>query len=361
MDTWEKTDNKFGLVRRAPVGTVAAVISYNFPLNFAARKIATAIAAGCPCILIPSQKSMLTASMLGEIIAEVQMPEGSVSIFPCDTFELEEILTDPRIKIFSYTGDVDTGWNLRSKAKNKKAILETGGMAIAVVDEKSDLEFAAKKCVRGAFSDSGQMYLSLQHILVHAEIYSQFVSEMIKQVQNIHVGDPDHEKTDIGPLIDEETADETMALIDEAITKGAKLLAGGKRDGNLVYPTVLVKTTPEMKISNRICFGPVVSISTFSKMGEAIHLINNIPFAVQVGIFSKEVDRIFTLFNSFEIGSMIVNDIPTFRADHVPYGGFKRFGLGKEGVRYNIDALMENKILVLNFDQVKDWKGFIDE
>ncbi|MFH1727624.1 MAG: aldehyde dehydrogenase family protein [Pseudomonadota bacterium] len=357
MDNWEISKNKIGIVTRIPLGVLLAVTPYNFPFYFISLKIASAIATGCPLILVPSSKTFLTASTLGEIIKDLSMPEGSINIFPCDGLELEEILSNPKIDIFSFTGNSQKGLYLKDKAKNKKIILETGGMACAIIDEYNDLNYAAERCAKGAFANAGQMYISLQKILINKDLYSEFTNEFMKEVQKIRVGDPSNPKTHYGPLIDDMATAKVMEIIEDAVSKGAKLIAGGKNQGNIIPPTIIIKTDKDMEIEKNVCFGPVVTLCPYNDMKEAVEMINCSQSSVQAGIFSENINRIFTYYNSLEMGSIIINDIPSFRADHMPYGGYKKSGLGQEGVKYNIDQLTQGKLLVLSFEHAPEWKG----
>jgi len=341
-------DHKEGLVRYFPVGLVAGISPFNFPLNLAVHKIAPALAAGCPIILKPSSSTPLSTLELARIFENTSLIRGSVSILPMTRETGNLLVTDPRIRLLSFTGSPDVGWAMKQQAGKKKVVLELGGNAGVIVTKSGRIEDAVLKCVTGAFSYSGQVCIHAQRIYVEQSVFDYFTRLFIDAVKALRSGDPMDKKTDISVMIDEANASRVEEWIAEAVSAGASILAGGKRQGAFVEPTVLTNTGPEMNVCAREIFGPVVTLESYATFEEAITRVNQSRFGLQAGVFTNNIDEMNRAFLELETGGVIINDVPTFRVDHMPYGGIKDSGLGREGVPYAIREMMEPRLLVKN-------------
>ncbi|MFZ5997346.1 MAG: aldehyde dehydrogenase family protein [Nitrospirota bacterium] len=343
------SEKRWGITRRFPAGPVFGITPFNFPLNLVSHKVAPAIASGNPVIIRPASATPTTALLLGEIVTEAGLPEGGISVVPSDTRIAEKIMMDERIKVLSFTGSASVGWSLKSKVQpQKKVILELGGNAGVIVDESADLEYAVKRCVTGAFSYVGQVCISVQRIYIHDRVYDVFVERFVSLVDKLRQGDPFSEETDIGPMIDVANSERAEAWISEAKDKGATVLTGGKRKGNFYAPTVLADTTTEMKVSCMEVFAPIVTVARIKDFDEGIRAVDSSVYGLQAGVFTSNIKHAFKAFESLEVGGVIVNDIPTYRVDHMPYGGVKQSGFGREGIRYAIEEMTELRLMVLN-------------
>lgn len=340
---------KEGLVRYFPVGLIAGIAPFNFPLNLAVHKIAPAIAAGCPIILKPSSKTPLSTLKLAEIIAETDLPAGAISILPMDRKTGNQLVTDDRFALLSFTGSPEVGWKMKSEAGRKKVVLELGGNAGVIVTESANIKESVSRCVNAAFSYSGQVCIHAQRLFIHRKIFETFSESFVKLVGELKTGNPDSVHTDISSMIDEENAIRVESWVNEAIQAGARCLAGGHRNGSYYPPTVLTNTRNEMKVCHREIFGPVVTLEPYETFDEAIKRINDTRFGLQAGVFTNKLDEMNHAFNHLKVGGVIINDVPTFRVDHMPYGGIKDSGLGREGVKYAISDMMEARILVKDF------------
>ncbi|MBF0328035.1 MAG: aldehyde dehydrogenase family protein [Nitrospirae bacterium] len=342
------TEKRWGLTRRFPCGTVFGITPFNFPLNLVAHKVAPALAAGNPIIIKPATKTPLTALLLGKAIVEAGLPDGCLSVLPCDSKLAENIVVDGRIKVVSFTGSAHVGWHLKSKVPYKKVLLELGGNAGVYVDEDTDIDYAVKRCLTGAFSFAGQVCISVQRIFLHQNIYHDFLKQFVALTQKLKTSNPMNENTDIGPIIDLENKKRIDAWISEAKAKGAKIVAGGESHGNLYQPTVLVNVRPFMKICCMEAFAPVVTVSMVDSFEDGLEAINDSIYGLQAGVFTRNIKKAFAAFESIEAGGVIINDVPSFRADSMPYGGVKQSGFGREGVKYAIEEMTELKLMVLN-------------
>jgi glyceraldehyde-3-phosphate dehydrogenase (NADP+) len=340
------------LVRREPIGPILGITPFNFPLNLAAHKIAPALAAGNAFVLKPAPQTPLTALLLGEILLGAGLPAGAVSVLPCDNAVAERMVADPRIAMLSFTGSAAVGWMLKAKCGKKRLALELGGNAGVIVEADADLAVAAQRCAAGGFGYAGQTCISVQRIFVQEAVYDPFLAELLERVAALKTGDPADEGTVVGPLIDEAAARRVEEWVAEAAAQGARVLAGGKRAGALVEPTVLTDVSPSMKVSCREVFGPVVTVSRYARFAEAIAALNDSAYGLQAGVFTRDTARIFRAYRDLDVGAVLANEIPTFRADHMPYGGVKDSGLGREGVRYAIEEMTERKLLVLNLKDI---------
>ena len=348
MDRAPGMDEHLGLTRRYPVGPVLGITPFNFPLNLVAHKVAPALAAGNPIVLKPAPQTPLTALLLGEVILAAGFPAGSFSVLPCDNQVAEQMVIDPRFKVLSFTGSAPVGWMLKSKAGKKRVVLELGGNAGVIVEADADLDVAAARCAQGGFTYSGQTCISVQRIFIQEKVYEPFVTKLVSKVGGLKSGDPSDDRTVVGPLIDMAAAQRVESWINEAVAQGARILTGGKRNGTIVEATVLADVKPSMKVACQEVFGPVVTVSSYRSFSDAVASLNHSDFGLQAGIFTQDVDRIFQAFRDLEVGAVLANQVPTWRADHMPYGGVKDSGLGREGVRYAIDEMTELKLLVLN-------------
>lgn len=348
LDLTAGSEGRIGLTRRVPVGPIFGISPFNFPLNLVAHKIAPALAAGNSIILKPAPKTPLTALLLAEIIASTGTPEGSVNVFLCSNELAEKMVVDPRIKMLSFTGSAAVGWRLKEKANKKRVTLELGGNAGVILHDDADLEYAVQRCAVGGFSYAGQVCISVQRIFVQEKIYKPFLDRFIPQVQSLKIGDPLDEKTSMGSMIDQKAAERAEGWVREAVSQGAKLLTGGKRSGALLEPTVLIETKPEMQVNCQEAFAPVVTVASYRTLDEAIAQINRSSYGLQAGLFARDVKEIFRAFEELEVGGLIINDVPIYRADHMPYGGLKDSGFGREGLRYAIEEMTELKFMALN-------------
>ncbi len=348
LDLLEATAGRFALVRRFPVGPVAAFTPFNFPINLVAHKAGPAIAAGCPLLLKPAPQTPFSALRLGEIAREAGLPAGAWNILPCANEVAEKMVTDPRMKLLSFTGSAAVGWELRQKAGRKRVALELGGNAGVIIERDADLEYAAERCTFGGFSYAGQSCISVQRILVHREVRDAFLAALVPRVKKLRMGDPLEESTDIGPLIRRSDAERVSQWIEEAVRGGAEIVTGGKRNGSMVEPTVLTGTRPEMKVNFQEVFGPVVSVEAYDDFSAALATVNDTPYGLQAGVFTRDARRIFEAYSRLEVGGVVAGDVPTFRIDHMPYGGVKESGTGREGLRYAIEEMTEPKLLVMN-------------
>ncbi|MCC6347136.1 MAG: aldehyde dehydrogenase family protein [Nitrospirales bacterium] len=342
------SEGRWGFTRRFPAGPVIGITPFNFPLNLVSHKVAPAIASGNPIIIKPAAQTPAAALLLGEIATGAGLPGGGISVIPCEVKVAEKFILDERIKVLSFTGSAPVGWMLKAKAPQKKALLELGGNAGVLVDESADLEYAVKRCVNGAFSYAGQVCISVQRIYIHERVYDAFVDRFLSLTKALTIGDPLAENTDIGPMIDEKNAVRADTWIGEAREKGAKVLTGGRREGNFYLPTVLADATPEMKVSCMEVFAPVVTVVRVRDFEEGLHAMNSTVYGLQAGVFTRDLKHAFSAFERIEAGGVIINDIPTYRVDHMPYGGVKQSGFGREGVKYAIEEMTELRLMVLN-------------
>jgi acyl-CoA reductase-like NAD-dependent aldehyde dehydrogenase len=349
LDWSSAGEGKEGFVKRFPVGLIAGISPFNFPLNLTAHKIAPAIAAGNPIILKPSSQTPLSILKLAEIIDKTSLPKGAISILPMNRELGDVLVTDPRIKLLSFTGSPDVGWHMKSRAGKKKIVLELGGNAGVYVSETADLKNAVPRCVVGGFAYSGQVCIHLQRLYIHAQVYHEFLELFISYVNKIVEGDPLDIGTDIAPLIDLKNALRVEDWVNQSIQEGASLICGGVRRDNYYPPTVLADTNNSMKVCAQEVFGPVVTVQSVNSIESAIEQINQSRYGLQAGIFTDSIDEMNFAYESLEVGGVVINDIPTFRVDHMPYGGVKDSGLGREGIKYAIEEMTEPRLLIKPF------------
>lgn len=348
LDISERSKNRTAIHKRFPLGPIFGISPFNFPLNLVAHKVAPAIAAGNPIIIKPSSKTPLTALLLGKIITESGWPDGGFSVFPCTANLAERMVADERIKMFTFTGSAGVGWWLKQISGKKRVTLELGGNAGAIIDTGDNLDYTVRRCIASAFSFSGQVCISLQRLFVNRKVYDDFLSSFIDGIKTLKMGDPMDEETRLGPLIDEQAAQKIESWTQEAINEGASLVCGGKRTGAFYESTVITNTTPQMKVNTNELFAPAVTVSIHDTFEEAVQRLNNSIYGLQASIFTNNIRHIFYAYEYLEVGGVIVNDAPSFRADNMPYGGVKESGSGREGVRYAMEEMTEPKLLVLN-------------
>jgi acyl-CoA reductase-like NAD-dependent aldehyde dehydrogenase len=336
-----------GMYKRVPIGPCSFISPFNFPLNLAAHKVAPAIATGCAFVLKPASRTPLGALIIGEVLAETDLPKGAFSILPCSRDGADLFTTDERFKLLSFTGSPQVGWELKAKAGKKPVILELGGNAACVVDADSDLDDAIERIVFGAYYQSGQSCISVQRVIVHESIYAEFKQRYTDKVANLVHGDPLHEDTFIGPMISESEASRLDNWIQEAVTAGANLLCGGKRDGNMLQATLLENVPNDAAINTEEAFGPVSIISSFSDFDEALKEVNNSQFGLQAGVFTRDIYKAHKAWNELDVGGVVIGDVPSWRVDNMPYGGVKESGLGREGITFAMEDMTEIRLMVL--------------
>jgi glyceraldehyde-3-phosphate dehydrogenase (NADP+) len=348
IDWTAKGEGKEGIIKHFPVGLVAGISPFNFPMNLAVHKIAPAIAAGNPIILKPARYTPLSVIQLAEIIDQTDLPKGAMSILPMDRTAGNQLVTDDRIKMLSFTGSPSVGWNMKQNCGKKKIALELGGNAGVVVADSADIDQAVDKCLLGGFAYSGQVCIHAQRIYVHENIFEKFSKKFIKKVKALKNGDPLSDDTDISVLIDQGEADRIEEWVNEAVKDGAKILAGGNKQEGFYEPTVLTNTKLDMKVCALEIFGPVVTLEPFSDFQKAVGEVNNSDYGLQAGVFTNQINEMNYAFDQLDVGGVIINDVPTFRVDHMPYGGVKDSGFGREGIKYSIQEMMEPKVMVKN-------------
>lgn len=348
LDLSLQTGDRWGFVRRFPIGVISGISPFNFPLNLVVHKVAPALASGNTIVLRPSSQVPITSILLGEIINETGYPAGGINIVPSGYKAAEILLTDDRVKKVTFTGSPTVGWELKKKAYQKKVTLELGGNAALVVEPDANLDFALPRTILGAFSYSGQICISIQRIFLHEKIYDRFIADFVERTKKLKMGDPLKEDTDIGPMINEQAARQTEEWIEEAVEKGARIVCGGRRDGVMFEPTVLENVKPELRISWLEAFAPVVVFYPYRDFDEALKSVNYSIYGLQAGVFTNDINKAFKAFEVLDVGGVIINDIPTFRIDHMPYGGVKQSGFGREGIKYAIEEMTELKLMALN-------------
>ncbi|MCG8437350.1 MAG: aldehyde dehydrogenase family protein [Pseudomonadales bacterium] len=340
-----------GMVKRVPIGPCSFISPFNFPLNLAAHKVAPAIAAGCPFVLKPASRTPIGAIIIGEVLAETALPKGAFSVLPCHRDGADLFTTDDRFKLLSFTGSPDVGWDLKARAGKKPVILELGGNAAVVVDEDADLNDAVERIVFGAFYQSGQSCIGVQRIMIHDKVYDALKSKLVEKTASLKMGDPKDEDTFIGPVISEGEASRLENWINEAVDAGATLLTGGKRNGAMLEATLLEDAPAGTQIVEEEAFGPVAVISRFSDFDAALQAINDSKFGLQAGIFTRDLYKAQKAWDVLEVGGVVIGDVPSWRVDNMPYGGVKDSGLGREGIRWAINDMTEERLLVIRTPQ----------
>jgi acyl-CoA reductase-like NAD-dependent aldehyde dehydrogenase len=342
-----RTQNYRGFWKRFPIGACSFVTPFNFPLNLVAHKVAPAIAAGCPFVLKPASLTPVSALVLGEVLAETSLPPGAFSILPCRREIAGSFSSDERLKLFSFTGSPAVGWDLKRRVGRMKVVLELGGNAACVVDQDWNVDDAVARVLVGAFGNSGQSCISVQRLFVHESIYAEFKGGLLQGVSALGVGNPLSESTVVGPMISEKEAERLIRWIESATASGAKLLAGGKRKGSLVEPTVLEHVPASEPVSSEEAFGPVVVLEPFGDFESVLKKVNASRFGLQAGVFTRDLFKAELAFETLKVGGVIVGDVPSWRCESMPYGGVKESGFGREGVRFAMDEMSEIRMRVL--------------
>ncbi len=348
IDTIQTGQGKTGYTKRIPRGVIYGITPFNFPLNLVGHKVAPALASGNSIIIKPSQKTPLTALLLGEVFLESGLPESALQIVPMDTKYIETVYTDERIKMISFTGSAEVGWKIKSKANKKMVTLELGGNAPVIVDDSADLEHSLKQTTTGAFAYAGQVCISVQRVLLHEKIADEFTEKFINNAEKLKKGNPLDEATELSVMIEEKAAEKAQSWITEAKENGAEILCGNNRDGAMLDATILTNTNPEMRVVADEIFAPVAVIEKFSDFEEAVEMANHTKYGLQAGVFTRDLSHSNYAADNLEYGGVIINDAPTFRVDNMPYGGIKDSGFGREGVRYAMEEMSEIRLVVIN-------------
>lgn len=343
-------ENKQGFTKRMPIGTILCITPFNYPVNLACHKIGPAMAIGNSFILKPAEKTPLSSVRLVELILEAGYPPEAVNLVQCFGDKAGRMVTDPRIAMLSFTGSASVGWMLKGKAGHKKVALELGGNAGVIVHEDADLDLAVKHNVTGGFANAGQNCISVQRLLIHRPVYEDFCDQFIPAVQALKVGDPRNADTDIGPMIRVQDAERAESWVNEAIAGGGHAILQGKREGAMFSPVILAETSSEMKVRCEEIFAPVVTLVPYETWDDAIHMMNDTPYGLQAGLFTNDIKRIMEAWERIDVGGLHVNNVSTFRVDHMPYGGVKSSGFGREGVKYTIEEMTEIRLMVLHLD-----------
>ena len=347
MDRTPRAVGYRGMYKRVPIGPCSFISPFNFPLNLAAHKIAPAIAVGCPFVLKPASLTPVGALLIGEVLAEAELPLGSFSILPCRREGADLFSTDERFKLLSFTGSPEVGWDLKRRAGKKKVVLELGGNAACIVDADVDLEDVVARLIVGAFYQSGQSCISVQRILIHEAIYDTLRDRLIAATRELQSGDPKLETTFIGPMISGSEAARLEQWVQAAAGRGARILCGGGRKGSVLEATLLENVPKDVDLCAQEAFGPVALLSRFSSFDAALAEANDSAFGLQAGVFTRDIHKAFRAWDRLEVGGVIINDVPSWRVDHMPYGGVKDSGLGREGVRYAMEEMTECRLLVI--------------
>ncbi len=338
---------RLALTRRFPLSPIAAITPFNFPVLLAAHKIAPAMACGATLTLKPPPQDPLTTLRLAELVKASGYPEGGIAVVPCHVEVAQILIEDPRVRLITFTGSAKAGWAIRAKAGTKRVALELGGNAAVIIEADADLGWAASRCAVGGFSYAGQSCISTQRIYVHESVYTAFLDVFMPRVRQLRGGDILDDKTEVGPLISLDAAQRVERWIGEAVAAGAQVAVGGKRTGAFLEPTVLLHTSPEMKVNCEEVFAPLVTVTPYRTLDEAIAATNASPYGLQAGVFTTSIETMFRLHAELDVGGVNGNDIPGYRVDRLPYGGAKASGLGREGVRYAIEAMTELRLLTL--------------
>jgi acyl-CoA reductase-like NAD-dependent aldehyde dehydrogenase len=348
IDAVPRGEGRLGLTRRFPVGTVLAITPFNAPLLLVAHKLGPALAAGNPCIVRPASKTPLSALSLGEALLEAGAPPAAVTVVPCRTHLAERMVRDERVKMLSFTGSAEVGWRLKGVAATPRVTLELGGNGAVIVHADANLDYVAERCAFGGFMRAGQACISVQRLYAHASVFEALKEKLLARIGELKTGDPLDESTVVGGLIDTAAAEKAMALIEEAQAVGARVLCGGTRDGTVVEPTLIVDAPDELRVCAEEAFAPIVVMSPYDDFDDVLTRANDSPYGLQAGLFTNDIRLIHRAFERLEVGALIVNDVNTFRVDQMPYGGAKRSGFGREGMRSAIREMTEERLLVID-------------
>jgi acyl-CoA reductase-like NAD-dependent aldehyde dehydrogenase len=347
LDISPRASGYTGMWKRVPIGPCSFISPFNFPLNLIAHKMAPAIAAGCPFVLKPASRTPVGALIIGEILAETDLPEGAFSILPCSRGEADLFTSDERLKLLSFTGSAEVGWELKTRAGKKKVVLELGGNAGVIVDRDTDLADATERIVFGAFYQSGQSCISVQRIYVHEDLYAEARERLVAATRALKLGDPKDPETFIGPMISETEAERLEEWIRGAVAAGATLLCGGERRGAMIEPALLEHVPRDQPLSCREAFGPVAVLESFSDFEKALDAVNDSVYGLQAGVFTRDIGKVHRAWDRLHVGGVIIGDVPSWRVDHMPYGGVKNSGIGREGIRFSIEDMTEIRLLAI--------------
>ena len=348
LDTEESLGPRAALIRRFPLGPVLAIAPFNFPVNLVAHKMAPALAVGAPIVVKPATKTPLGALLLGELFLETDLPAAMLSVLPIGGSEAGELAKDERIRKVSFTGSSQVGWELKAADPRKAVTLELGGNAGVIVHSDGDLDKAAERIAFGGYYQAGQSCISVQRVFAQKDVAETLEAKLVEAVSALKTGDPMDPETEVGPLIDRDALDKVSGLVDEAVQNGAEILVGGKREDPFYAPTILKRTRKDMKVRQEEIFGPVTTLETYEDFDDAIELANETNYGLQAGLFTRDVELIFKAHRDLEVGGVIVNDVSAFRADQMPYGGTKDSGVGREGLRWAMEEMTEEKVLVIS-------------
>ncbi len=340
---------RVGLARRFPIGIILAIAPFNFPLNLVLHKVAPALAVGNSVVLKPAPQTPLTSQLLQQLLRDAGLPDGALEVCHCPVPLAEAMVRDDRFAMVSFTGSAKVGWHIKSIAGQKKVALELGGNGAVIVAEDADLEFAAARCVRGGVVYGGQYCIGVQRILVHRAVQQRFTELLVQKVSACKVGNPMEEGIDVGPVIDEGSAIRIQSWVDEAVAQGARVLCGGTRDKTVVQPTVMTDTRPGMKVEDEEIFGPVLTLNTYDDFDDAVKRCADSKYGLQGGLFTQDLRRAFRAIEDWEVGGLMVNDVPIYRIDNMPFGGWKASGTGREGTRYAMEDMSDIRHLVINY------------
>jgi acyl-CoA reductase-like NAD-dependent aldehyde dehydrogenase len=347
LDISPRAKGYMGMWRRVPLGPCSFISPFNFPLNLAAHKIAPAIAVGCPFVMKPASLTPLGAIIIGEVLAETNLPEGAFSILPASRDGADLFTTDPRLKLLSFTGSPAVGWELKARAGKKKVVLELGGNAAVIIDRDADLADALERVIFGAFYQSGQSCIGVQRIIVHEAVYDRFRDMLVARTATLKAGDPKDRETFIGPMISAKEASRLKGWIDSAVAAGGRLLCGGRQDGAMLEATLLEDVPRDTDAVREEAFGPLAILSRFSDFRAALAEVNDSKFGLQAGIFTRDLFQTLDAWDRLDVGGVVINDVPSYRVDNMPYGGVKDSGLGREGVRFAMEDMTEIRNLVI--------------
>lgn len=347
LDISPRAQNYVGMWKRVPIGPCSFISPFNFPLNLAAHKVAPALAVGCPFVLKPASLTPIGALIIGEVLAETNLPPGAFSILPCPRAGARLFTEDERLKLLSFTGSPEVGWELKRRAGKKKVVLELGGNAAVVIDADADLADAVKRVIFGAFYQSGQSCIGVQRIIIHERVYADFREQLVAATQALKMGDPKEEDTFIGPMISAQEAARLESWINAAVKRGARLLCGGRRDGAMLEATLLENVPKDEKICSLEAFGPVAVLSSFRDFEQALNEVNDSSFGLQAGIFTRDIYKAYQAWDKLEVGGVLIGEVPSWRVDHMPYGGVKESGIGREGIRFAMEDMTEIRMMIL--------------
>lgn len=339
---------RYGIIQRFPIGPVLGITPFNFPLNLVMHKLAPAIAAGCPFILKPASQVASIALILGEILNEIGTVPGQISIIPMTAETANPLAGDNRIKLITFTGSDIVGWSIKSRCVKTRVSLELGGNAGCIIEPDTNIERAIDRCLMGGFANQGQVCISLQRLFIHESIYDDFISGFVDKASKLKLGDPLNDNTDLGPVINETEAKRIVSWIEEASLKGANILCGGNRNGTMVEATIIENPSRDCKVMKDEIFGPVVAVNKYSDFNTALESVSYTRFGLQAGIFTTDMQKALKAYKSLQVGGVIINDVPTFRVDEMPYGGCRDSGIGREGPEYAVEEMTETRIMVVN-------------